>query len=78
MNRQHHLKGQPEIAQRDVRGLRIQKVLDKTGLSRTQIYRLIGRGLFPRPHHLSERIVAWDAADVDAWLADKFGNRGAK
>ena len=77
MNRGHLLQGQP-IAQRELCGLRIQKVLDKTGLSRTQIYRLISRGQFPRPHHLSERIVAWNAADVDAWLADKFGVRGAK
>lgn len=58
------------------RALRAAKVLEKTGISRTHLYRLIQLGDFPQPSKLSERVSVWNEADVDSWLADKFG--GAK
>lgn len=54
------------------RALRWPKVQDRTGLSKTQAYRLIQQGKFPKPHKLSERVSAWDEASIDAWLAEKF------
>ncbi len=54
------------------RALRLPQVLAKTGLSRTHTYRLIKCGEFPPPHNLSERVSAWNEADIDAWLAEKF------
>ena len=57
------------------RALRVQKVLDKTGLSRTHTYRLISEGKHPRPIQLSERVFIWNEAEIDAWLAEKFGGR---
>jgi prophage regulatory protein len=53
------------------RALRIASVLNKIGISRTQLYRLIQRGQFPRQFHLSARTAVWDEAEVDAWLAAK-------
>jgi prophage regulatory protein len=53
------------------RALRLTGVLTKVGISRTQLYRLIGRGQFPRQFHLSERTAVWDEAEVDAWLHAK-------
>jgi prophage regulatory protein len=53
------------------RALRLTNVLDKVGVSRTQLYRLIGQGDFPRQFHLSARTSAWDEAEVDAWLQAK-------
>ena len=58
------------------KALRFPKVADKTGLSRTHIYRLIQAGKFPPPFKLSERISAWDEAVIDAWLAEKFLGNG--
>jgi prophage regulatory protein len=55
------------------RALRMHQVLKTTGISRTQLYRLIQAGKFPKPMKLSERISAWDEASVNAWLAEKFG-----
>ena len=55
------------------RALRIQQVLDKTGLSRTHTYRLIAQGDHPKPIQLSERVFVWNEADIDAWLEAKFG-----
>jgi len=56
------------------RALRLPAVADKTGLSKTHIYRLIQQGKFPRSHLLSERVCVWDESAIDAWLDDKFGN----
>ena len=58
--------------------LRLRSVKERTGLSQATIYRLVRQTRFPAPHKLSQRISVWDAADVDAWLADKFAGRGAK
>ncbi|MDA1330802.1 MAG: AlpA family transcriptional regulator [Chloroflexi bacterium] len=64
MQYQHH----------QIQALRLPEVMQKTGISRAQIYRMAKLGTFPRPHHLTEtgRISAWDAAEVDTWLASKF------
>lgn len=55
------------------RALRIDQVLNKTGLSRTHTYRLIEKGDHPKPIQLSERVFVWNEADIDAWLEVKFG-----
>lgn len=58
------------------RALRLPRVIDKTGLSRTQIYRLIKAGAFPAQIKLSMAISVWDESAIDSWLDAKF--RGAK
>lgn len=55
-----------------IRGPRIRTVLERTGISRTHLYRMIGRREFPAPRHLSERVVVWDEAEIDLWLETKF------
>lgn len=55
------------------RALRASKVLEKTGISRTHMYRLIQQGDFPPSYKLSERVSVWDEASVDDWLVSKFG-----
>jgi prophage regulatory protein len=58
------------------RALRAARVLEKTGISRTHLYRLIQQGEFPPPSKLSERVSVWDESAIDNWLDTKFG--GAK
>lgn len=58
------------------RALRLRQVAERTGLSKTHIYRLIQRGQFPIPARLSERVVAWDEAAVNAWLSERFTASG--
>ncbi len=58
------------------RALRLRQVADRTGLSKTHIYRLIQRGQFPTPARLSERVEAWDEAAVNAWLSERFAAAG--
>ncbi len=54
------------------KALRLPKVAEKTGLSKTHLYRLIQQGKFPKPCKLSERVSVWDEAAIDNWLAEKF------
>jgi prophage regulatory protein len=53
------------------RALRIAGVLDKVGVSRSQLYRLIKQGDFPAHFHLGPRTVVWNESDIDAWLRCK-------
>lgn len=57
---------------RERRAIRLARLIDKTGLSRTHIYRLIKAGKFPPPIKLSEAVSAWDEAVIDSWLESKF------
>lgn len=41
-----------------------------TGLSRSELYRRIDAGRFPRPVPLGIRAVAWRSAEVLRWLED--------
>ena len=57
-----------------IRALRLPQVIDKTGISRSQLYRMVKAGTFPPSYQLSDTgsIVAWDEIEINAWLADKF------
>lgn len=50
------------------RMLRIKAVLERTGLSRSTLYRKVDEGRFPRQIPLSTRCVAWRESAVNAWM----------
>lgn len=52
--------------------IRTNTVLEKAKISRTQLYRLLSEGRFPKPFKLSHRICVWNEADVDAWISSKY------
>lgn len=52
--------------------LRIAAVQERTGLSRSQLYRLVNDGEFPAPVKLSERTVAWPSDAVSAWIESRI------
>ena len=56
------------------RAIRIRDVCNRIGISRTHLYRMIAKGTFPCPTHISERISVWREADIDHWLAGKFSS----
>mgnify|MGYP001128622128 CR=1 FL=1 len=51
--------------------LRLKMVVDKTGLSRSTIYRLEAAGDFPKRVKLSRGTVAWHENDVDIWMLER-------
>jgi prophage regulatory protein len=48
--------------------LRFPAVRERTGLSRSTIWRLEQRGQFPRHHQISANVVAWVEDDVSGWI----------
>lgn len=48
--------------------LRRPEVERITGLSRSTIYRLIGKNEFPKPVRLSSNAVGWRSEDILAWV----------
>ena len=50
------------------RMLRIEEVVEMTGLSRATIYRKMGRGQFPKPLKLGDRAVRWRQSEIEDWL----------
>lgn len=54
---------------RDDRLLRPDAVKEKTGLSRTTLWRLEKRGAFPARRHVGGNMVGWLESEIDAWLA---------
>ena len=55
--------------------LRLPQVRKAVGLSRSEIYRLMALGRFPQSVPLGERIRAWDADEVQAWVLQRINAR---
>ena len=48
--------------------LRLKAVLERTGLSRSTLYRKVQLGTFPKQLRISTRCAGWRESDVEAWL----------
>ncbi len=53
--------------------IRLPQVMAITGLSKTSLHRMEAANppRFPRRRRVGERAVAWDLAEVNAWLASR-------
>ena len=58
--------------------LRRPEVQSRAGLSRSEIYRRVAAGTFPRPVKLGERASAWVESEIDAWAAAHIAARDGK
>jgi len=54
--------------QSPLRLMRLNEVLDLTGLSRATLYRKIAVGTFPPQHKIATRCCGWRVGEVDVWL----------
>ncbi|CAH0352852.1 MAG: AlpA family phage regulatory protein [Sphingobium sp.] len=50
------------------RVLRLNAVLDRTGLSRATLYRKIQDGTFPRQVRIATRCIGWRESAVNEWM----------
>jgi prophage regulatory protein len=58
--------------------LRLKEVRSLTGLGASTIYRLISEHRFPKQlHPLGNKIAAWRASEVSAWIAARAAGRAA-
>lgn len=58
--------------------IRLNEVQGRTGLSRSEIYRRIREGDFPKPVKLGKKASAWVLAEVEGWIAARIAARDAK
>lgn len=54
------------------RFMRLTEVVRVTGLSRSQIYRLMGRKEFPATIPLGPCTVAWRQSQINGWICEKI------
>ena len=52
--------------------IRLNGVIERTGLSRSTIYAQIQNGTFPKSISLGERSVAWVEHEVSGWIDAKI------
>ena len=50
------------------RFLRMKELCSKVGLSRSQIYKLINDGQFPKMSKLGDRVSFWLEEEIDEWM----------
>ncbi|QIG79343.1 helix-turn-helix transcriptional regulator [Stakelama tenebrarum] len=48
--------------------LRLEAVLERTGLSRSTMYRKMHDGSFPKSIQISDRCIGWRQSAIDAWM----------
>lgn len=58
-----------------MRILRLNEVMDKTGLKKTSIYKLINNKAFPEALALGERAVGWLESEIDSWITERIKQR---
>jgi len=56
--------------------LRLSDVLDKTGLSRAMLYKLMKEDSFPLNVQISKRSVGWVESEIEGWMEQKLNNKG--
>lgn len=55
--------------------IRLKTVLDRTGLSRSTMYRKIAEGTFPCQVKISIHGAGWRESAINRWIADPVGFR---
>ena len=54
-----------------MRVLRLREVLERVGLSKSTLWRLIKAGQFPKPISLGPRAVGWIEEEIDQWISSR-------
>ncbi len=52
--------------------LRRKQVESQIGLGRSAIYKLMSKGMFPKPIKLTDKAVAWQQSQIDAWIESRI------
>jgi prophage regulatory protein len=55
--------------------LRLADVIDRTGLGRSTIYKLMTENDFPSSVSLSARSVAWVEQEIEDWIFNRIAQR---
>ena len=56
--------------------LRIHEVTERTGLSRSSIYKQMQLKNFPKGVKITGRSIAWSSQEIDLWVSQRIAQRG--
>lgn len=56
--------------------LRLQAVMDRTGMSRATLYAAMKKDEFPRSIQIAKRCVGWLEADIETWIKSRINAGG--
>jgi prophage regulatory protein len=51
--------------------LRMREVIQRIGLSRSTIYKLMENNDFPKPMKLGAQAIGWRDTDIDVWISSR-------
>lgn len=57
--------------------IRLQEVLNRSGLSRSTCYEMIAAGTFPKPVKIAPRAIAFAESEFEQWAAQRIAEREA-
>jgi predicted DNA-binding transcriptional regulator AlpA len=57
--------------------IRLPEVLEKVGLKKSAVYKLIKEGDFPKQVKLGKHASGWIESDVQAWIMKRAGREAA-
>jgi prophage regulatory protein len=60
-----------------MRILRLNSVIEVTGLARSTIYKFVQDGTFPKPIPLGGRSVGWVETEIQQWIEAAIQQRNA-
>ena len=55
--------------------VRLQRVMEMTGLGRSTVYKYVSEGWFPKPIPLGGRSVGWLEGEVVEWIMARVSER---
>ncbi|PKM28841.1 MAG: transcriptional regulator [Gammaproteobacteria bacterium HGW-Gammaproteobacteria-11] len=55
--------------------IRLQQVMEMTGLGRSTIYKYVSESWFPKPIPLGGRSVGWLEGEVSEWILERVAER---
>lgn len=58
-----------------MRIIRLNEVINSTGLARSTIYKYISEGAFPKPIPLGDRSVGWLESEIHNWILARVAER---
>lgn len=51
--------------------LRMREVIQRIGLSRSSIYKLMENNDFPKPMKLGSQAIGWRDTEIEAWISNR-------
>lgn len=55
--------------------IRLQQVMEMTGLGHSTVYKYVSENWFPKPISLGGRSVGWLESEVKEWILDRIEER---